>query len=62
MREQWLLGTTYPGKEQYMRYYSDNAQDWMYQYEYRTPKGKCFSCIAQSLTEARAKRDTWLKE
>jgi len=32
------------------------------QYDYCTPDGMLFSCIAKSLNEARAKRDTWLAE
>ena len=32
------------------------------QYDYRTPDGMLFSCIAKSLNEARAKRDAWLAE
>lgn len=30
------------------------------QYDYRTPDGILFSCIAKSLEAARAKRDAWL--
>jgi hypothetical protein len=33
----------------------------MIDYDYRTPAGKLFSCIAKTLDEARAKRDEWLK-
>uniref|UniRef100_A0A6M3L1K2 DUF3873 domain-containing protein n=1 Tax=viral metagenome TaxID=1070528 RepID=A0A6M3L1K2_9ZZZZ len=32
------------------------------QYDYRTPEGKLFSCVAKSLTEARERRDQWMKE
>jgi len=32
------------------------------QYDYRTPEGKLFACVAKSLVEARARRDKWLKE
>lgn len=31
------------------------------QYDYRTPGGKLFSCVAVSLDAARAKRDAWLE-
>lgn len=31
------------------------------QYDYRTPDGKLFSCIADTLDKARRKRDGWLK-
>jgi hypothetical protein len=30
------------------------------QYDYRTPDGKLFSCVAPSLEAARARRDEWL--
>jgi hypothetical protein len=32
------------------------------QYDYRTPDGELFSCVAKSLDDARARRDEWLKE
>jgi len=32
-----------------------------YQYDYRTPEGKLFSCVANSLEAAREKRDAWLE-
>lgn len=31
------------------------------QYDYRTPDGELFSCVAPSLANARALRDNWLK-
>ncbi len=48
------------GGEQYERYYSKNLGGWRYQYDYRTPAGKLFSCVAKTLEIARAKRDAWL--
>ena len=30
------------------------------QYDYRTPTGRLFSCVAISLDEARKRRDEWL--
>jgi len=30
------------------------------QYDYRTPDGELFSCVAASLEAARAQRDEWL--
>lgn len=32
----------------------------MYQYDYRTPDGELFSCVAKTLEDCRAKRDAWL--
>ena len=46
-----------PGGEQWEEY-ADRVT--RVQYDYRTPEGKLFSCIAKSLEEARAKRDAWL--
>lgn len=34
----------------------------MYQYDYRTPDGELFSCVAPSLESCRAKRDAWLEK
>lgn len=31
------------------------------QYDYRTPEGELFTCIAESLEVARQRRDEWLK-
>lgn len=52
--------TTKPGKEQWEEF--DSAVfGTRVQYDYRTPQGKLFSCIAKSLDEARQKRDKWLE-
>lgn len=32
----------------------------MVQYDYRTPNGELFSCVAKTLDECRKRRDTWL--
>ena len=34
----------------------------MYQYDYRTPDGELFSCVAKTLEECRTRRDNWLKK
>lgn len=34
----------------------------MVQYDYRHTNGTLFSCIAPTLDEARARRDTWLQQ
>lgn len=48
-----------PGQEQWERYYSSLAGGWRVQYDYRTPDGKLFSCIAKSLEAARSRRGAW---
>lgn len=50
------------GQERFNIYWSPLAQDMRTQYDYRTPEGKLFSCIANSLEDAHAKRDAWLQE
>lgn len=52
---------TVAGSEQYEKYQSISGK-YYYQYDYRTPGGTLFSCIAKSLKLARQKRDKWLKE
>ena len=32
------------------------------QYDYRTPDGKLFSCVAPTLDKCREKRDAWLAD
>ena len=53
-----------PGSEQYeyFNYYGPRRGELRVQYDYRTPEGQLFSCIAKSLEIARARRDAWLKE
>lgn len=50
------------GTEQYEEYYSRVSRGNRVQYDYRTPEGKLFSCVAKTLEDARAKRDEWLKK
>jgi hypothetical protein len=52
--------TTPAGQEQYEKYYDNILRGTRVQYDYRTPEGKLFSCIAKSLEAARARRDAWL--
>jgi hypothetical protein len=54
--------TTAAGQEQWEGYYSIVLKKNLVQYDYRTPEGKLFSCIAKSLEAARAKRDNWLEK
>lgn len=53
--------TCKPGQEQWEVFYSQMSKDKRVQYDYRTPDGKLFSCIAKTLEYARKKRDNWLK-
>ena len=50
--------TTAAGQEQWEEYTYLGRE--MVQYDYRTPQGKLFSCVAPSLDVARARRDAWL--
>jgi hypothetical protein len=54
--------TTAAGQEQWEEYYSIVLKKNLVQYDYRTPEGKLFSCVAKSLEAARAKRDNWLEK
>ena len=49
-----------PGQEQWEEFYSSTSQATRVQYDYRTPDGVLFSCVALNLDHARAKRDAWL--
>jgi len=49
-----------PGTEQYKWYKLTNRKRKV-QYDYRTPGGTLFSCIANTLRDARQKRDEWVK-
>ena len=49
------------GAEQYETYYSALAGGMRVQYDYRTPDGRLFACIAKTIDEARARRDAWLR-
>lgn len=51
--------TTAAGSEQWEEYTSITGRE-MVQYDYRTPQGKLFSCVAPSVDVARARRDAWL--
>jgi hypothetical protein len=52
--------TTEKGRENYETFKSPKGQT-LVQYDYRTINGKLFSCIANSLEEARNKRGNWLR-
>lgn len=53
---------TKPGEEHWEEYFSKLAQGIRVQYDYRTPDGELFSCIAKTLGAARQKRDQWLEK
>lgn len=50
--------TTKAGQERHEEFKSPRGK--RVQYDYRTPQGKLFSCVANSLAEARQRRDNWL--
>lgn len=54
--------TTANGVEQSETFYSAIANGYRVQYDYRTPGGKLFSCVAKTLEDARRRRDNWLKK
>ena len=54
--------TTAAGQEQWEEYTSFSSGKTMVQYDYRTPGGKLFSCVAPTLERAREKRDIWLSK
>ena len=52
--------TTARSQEQYEEFYSVASHGYRVQYDYRTPDGRLFSCMARTVQEARRKRDEWL--
>lgn len=50
------------GQEHYQEYYSAILRKDLIQYDYRTPEGELFSCIAPTVEIARKRRDNWLKQ
>jgi hypothetical protein len=48
-----------PGEEHYDSFVTCGSE-WLH-YDYRHHSGELFSCVAKSLTQAREKRDAWLK-
>jgi len=50
-----------PGQERWEEFHwSWDPTEKRVQYDYRTPDGKLFACVAHTLEEARAMRDKWL--
>lgn len=58
------VSTTKSGEEKYEKFTTrvGRKSRTMYQYDYRTPDGELFSCVAPSLESCRAKRDVWLEK
>lgn len=50
------------GEERYEEFSASLCRGKRVQYDYRTPDGELFSCVAKTLQGARARRDLWLKE
>lgn len=53
-------GVSTTKREQYEEYYSHILKRRLVQYDYRDTDGELFSCVADTLEEAREKRDEWL--
>ena len=56
--------TTTPGTEQYEVFYTGyrSRQKKHYQYDYRHTDGELFSCVADTLSVCRQRRDEWLNK
>ena len=55
------VSQTQPGQEQWEEFTTRGLYPKkMIQYDYRTPAGQLFSCVAPSLDHARHRRDAWL--
>ena len=51
--------TCSPGEEQWERFTKRGTRMVLMQYDYRTPAGDLFSCVAKTLEECRSRRDKW---
>lgn len=58
------VSTTKAGEEKYEKFTTrvGRKSRTMYQYDYRTPDGELFSCVAPSLEACRMRRDSWLEK
>lgn len=56
--------TTTPGTEQYEVFYTGyrSRRKKHYQYDYRHTDGELFSCVADTLSVCRQRRDEWLSK
>jgi len=50
------------GEEQWEEFNSAILRGTRVQYDYRTPNGRLFSCIAKTVEAARERRDAWLRQ
>jgi predicted transcriptional regulator len=51
--------STCPAGSERWEEFEAGGRVWV-QYDYRTPEGRLFACIARTVEEARQKRDAWL--
>jgi hypothetical protein len=49
------------GQEKHEVFYSNILKRHLVQYDYRRTNGDLFSCVADSLEDARKERDNWFK-
>ena len=54
--------TCQKGQEHYEDFWDIFKNKYRVQYDYRTPEGKLFSCVADDLDQARIKREVWLRK
>ena len=56
--------TTTPGTERYEVFYVGyrSRRKKHYQYDYRHTDGELYSCVADTLSECRQRRDEWLNK
>ena len=55
--------TTTPSTEQYEAFYTGRSRRKKhYQYDYRHTDGELYSCVADTLSECRRRRDEWLNK
>jgi len=50
------------GEEQFESYFSRISKRNFIQYDYRHSDGELFSCVANTVEEARNKRDKWIEK
>lgn len=50
------------GEEQFENYFSRISKRFFFQYDYRHTDGELFTCVANTVEEARKKRDEWVEK
>jgi len=53
------VSTTEAGREEFERFAMRGR--FFFQYDFRTPNGELFSCVAPTLIACRCRRDSWLE-